>query len=260
MGPCICIMYLWIMSGSPLHLLLTLSFVLILTGNSLAQPSNSEVPETDSLPRYIQMKYGLDQELINGFQYYKRNVQYKGHPYFPEDAFYKGSLTLKGVEYDNVQLKYDCYSQHLILKYTDFKERINLLIINSIHVDSFCLGTYCFQKLSLSGDRVLFHQVLDAGPVTCYIHWKREIHTLDYDFQYTHEYSSPKGAYYIRFKDQITPFTNRKSFMSIFPESLQPEIKRYFRQQHFRFREAGPKEIQNLLNYISSRVEVPSQP
>jgi len=249
------------MSGSILQMLFSLFLVLILTGNGSAQSSNSAIPETDSLSLYIQMKYGLDQELFNGFQYYKRNVQYKGHPYFPEDAFYNGSVTLKGVDYDNVQLKYDNYSQHLILKYTDFKERINLLIINSIHVDSFCLGTYCFQKLSLSDDRVLFHQVLEAGPLTCYIYWKREAHTLDYDheFKYTHEYSRPIGTFYIRYGEEFQPFTNRKELLRIFPESLQPEIKRYFRQQHLQLREAGPKDIQNLLNFISSRIETSSQ-
>jgi len=205
------------------------------------------------------MKYGLDQELFNGKQYYKRNVQYKGNPYFPEDAFYNGSVTLRGVRYDNVLLKYDSYSQQLILKYTDFKDRINLLIINNIHIDSFCLGTYCFQKLSLSDDRVQYHQVLNSGPVTCYIYWRREIHSLNYDFQYTHEYTSPIGTYYIRYMGEFHPIANRKELLGVFPESIQPEIKKYFRQTQFRFREAGPKDIQNLLNFISSRIKIPAQ-
>ena len=233
--------------------------VLTLTGSGSAQAPNSAVRDTDSLSWYIEMKYGLDQELFNGIQYYKRNVQYKGDPYFPEDAFYNGTLTLKGVRYDNVKLKYDSYSQQLILKYTDFKVRVNLLIINEIHVDSFCLGISCFQKLSLSDDGVLFYQVLESGPVSCYIYWRREIHSLNYDFQFTHEYSSPIGTYYIRYMDEFHPIANRKKLLGIFPESIQPELKRYLRQEHFRFREAGPKEIQNLLNFISSLIETPPQ-
>ena len=247
------------MSGSILQILFSLFLVLILTGNGSAQPSSSAIPETDSLSRYIQMKYGLDQELFNGIQYYKRNVQYKGNPYFPEDVFYNGSATLRGVRYDNVLLKYDSYSQQLILKYTDFKDRINLLIINNIHIDSFCLDTHCFQKLSLSDDRVLFHQVIEAGPVSCYIYWRREIHSLNYDFQYTHEYTSPIGTYYIRYMGEFHPIANRKELLGVFPESIQPEIKKYFRQTQFRFREAEPKDIQNLLNFISSRIKIPAQ-
>jgi hypothetical protein len=247
------------MSGSPLQILLSLSFVLILTGNGIAQAPNSAVQEPDSLSRYIDMKYGLDQELFNGIQYYKTNVQYKGNPYFPEDVFYNGSVTLRGVKYDKVLLKYDSYSQQLILKYTDFKDRVNLLIINEIHVDSFCLGINCFQKLSLSDDGVLFYQVIEAGPVACYIYWRREIHSTQDDLQYSHEYTRPIGTYYIKYMDELYPIANRKEILGIFPESIQPEVKKYFRLAHFRFREAGPKEIQNLLNFISSLIETPPQ-
>lgn len=246
------------MPGSPLRLLLTLSFALILTGNATAQPSNSEVPETDSLSRYIQMKYGLDQELINGTQYYVHNVQYKGNPFFPEEKFYTGSITLRGKNYGDIQLKYNSYYQYLILAYTDFKEQYNQLIINSSHVDSFALGIHRFQNLSLAGQKERFYQLIQSGPLSCYIHWRKEGHTLDYDseFKYTHEYSSPIGAYYIRYGDQINSFTNRKSFISVFPESLHRDIKKYFRQQHLLLREAGPAEIQDLLNFVSNGLEI----
>ncbi len=245
------------MPGSIPQILLPLYFVFFLTGSGSAQAPSSEVQDPDSLSWYIDMKYGLNQELFNGKQYYKRNIQYKGDPYFPEDAFYNGSVTLKGVRYDNVRLKYDSYSQHLILKYTDFKDRVNMLLINEIHVDSFCLGANCFQRLSLHDDRVLFHQVIKAGPVSCYIYWRREIHSLNYDFQYTHEYSSPIGTYFIRYMDEFHPIANRKELLGLFPESLQPELKRYLKQEHFRFRKAGPKDIQNLLSFISNRFEIP---
>ncbi len=247
------------MPASILKILFLLFLSLLLTGHGSAQTPNSAVQEPDSLSRYIDMKYGLDQELFNGIQYYKTNVQYKGNPYFPEDVFYNGSVTLRGVKYGNVLLKYDSYSQQLILKYTDLKNRVNLLIINEIHVDSFCLGINCFQKLSLSDDGVLFYQVIEAGPVSCYIYWRREIHSTQDDLQYSHEYTRPIGTYYIRYMDELYPIANRKEILGIFPESLQPELKRYLRQAHFRFREAGPKEIQNLLNFISSLIETPPQ-
>ena len=226
----------------------------------MAQPGNSAIPETDSLSRYIEKKYGLDQELINGTQYYVLNVQYKGNPFFPDDKFYTGSVTLRGVLYDHVQLKYDNYSQYLILAYTDFEERYNQLIINSIHVDSFRLGIHSFQNRAIAGHTQRFYQLLKSGPVTCYIHWKREIHTLDYDFEfkYTHEYSQPIGTYYIKYRDQVQTFSNRNSFISVFPESLHRDIKKYFRQQHLIFREAGPAEIQKLLDFVSSRLETHS--
>jgi hypothetical protein len=248
------------MPGTILQILFSSFILLALTGSVPAQLSQATPPEEDSLSWYIQMKYGLDQELINGFQYDKRNVQYKGDPFFPDDHFYKGSVTLEGITYDDVQLKYDSYSQQLILGYNDFKKQYNQLIINNIQVDSFSLGTYRFKHIALSDPRMLFYQVFEAGPVTCYIHWKRDIHATHDDLQYSHEYTVPIGTFYIGYMGKIHPVTNRKSFILVFPDTLQPEIKRYFRQQQLRLREVGPKEIQSLLNFIGDLSEpIPRQ-
>jgi hypothetical protein len=201
------------------------------------------------------MKYGLDQELYNGIQYQKHNLQYKGDPCFPDDHFYVGSVTLKGITYHDLQLKYDCYSQHLILGYTDFKKQYNELIINSILIDSFSLGDYCFKNTALSDPRVLYYQVLESGPVTCFVHWNREIHPTHNDLRYLYEYTGPIGAYYIAYRGRIFAVTSRKTFLLIFPQALQPQIRKYFRKHRFRFRDAGPGEIQSLLDFISSHTE-----
>jgi len=245
------------MPRSILQILLSSCILLAVTGNAVAQPSNPGLAESDSLSWYIRMKYGLDQELINGFQFYRRYVKYKGDPYFPADSFYRGSVYLKGNGYDGVQLKYDSYSQQLILGYTDFKNQYNQLIINSIHVDSFSLGIHRFKQMALPGRDILFYQVLEAGPVTCYIHWRRDIHVTHDDMQYSHEYTGPIGTYYIRYNGRVRPFNNKRSLVHLFPESLQPAIKRYIRQQRIRLREAGPGETQHLINFIGSHIEPP---
>lgn len=244
------------MSGLPLQILLTSCLALILTGPIEAQQVKTGVTDSDSLSWYIQKKYGLDQELYNGFQYYERYVQYIGDPFFPENSFFKGSVTLRGIQYDDVHLKYDSYSQHLILEYNDFQNRYNQLILNSIHADSFQLGTSCFEKLSIYGEQPLFYQVLNSGPVTCYVHWMKDITSVSYDFQHTHEFTAPIGKYYIRYRGQIQPFTNRKSFIAIFPESLHPEIKKYFRQNRLSFRKADFEDIQTLLDFVGSHFEL----
>jgi len=247
------------MPRQSLRILLTFCFVFILTVNGRAQSSNSAIQDTDSLNWFIEMKYGLDQELINGFLYYNQHPQYKGDPYFPEDLFYRGSVSLSGASYDDVLLKYDSYSQHLILKYTDYYGRMNHLILNEIHIDSFCLEANCFKNLSLDDGETRFYQVIESGSVSCYIYWRRDIHTTSYDFTYTHEYGDLKGIYYIRYMGNFHPIANRKELLGIFPNSLQPDIKRYLRQVNFRLKEAGPEDFQNLLSFISSGIENPSQ-
>jgi hypothetical protein len=230
-----------------------------LCGSLNAQPSSSPFPEMDSLSRYIHMKYGLDQDLFNGFQYYKRYLKYKGDPYFPEDSFDEGSISIKGTKYDDVRLKYNSYTQNLILEYTDYQERYNQLRLNIAQIDSFQLGAYGFQKLSLLGEEPLFYQVVSSGALTCFIHWEKDIHATADDLHYSHRYTRPLGTFYLSYHSEIQTFTNRKTFISIFPGSMQGEIKKYFRNQHLSFREAGPGDIQSLIVKVSQIVEIHSE-
>ena len=223
----------------------------VLSGYLSAQTSRSPDPQKDSLSRYIQMKYGLDQELFNGFQYYKRFVKYRGDPFFPGDSFYDGKVTVRGIEHDHVRLKYNSYSQFLVLEYTDYQGRYNQLRLSSIHIDSFQLGAYGFQKLSLFDEEPLFYQVICSGTLTCYIYWTKNIHATSDDLQYTYEYTKALGTYYVSYGDGIQTFSNRKTFISIFPDPVQAEIKKYFRNQSLSFREAGPDDIQKLIVYVS---------
>jgi hypothetical protein len=244
----------------PLHrVLFSLLLSFFLSGYLSAQTSRSADSGKDSLSAYIQMKYGLDQELFNGFQYYKLFVKYKGDPFYPEDSFYEGSVSKKGVEYENVRLKYNSYSHFLVLEYKDFEGRYNQIRLDNAQIDSFRLGAFSFQKLSLLGEEPLFYQVINSGPVTCYIHWAKDIHATSDDLQYSYEYTKPFGTNYVSYQGEIQTFTNRKSFLSSFPESMQAEIKKYFRLQRLSFREADPGDIQNLLIHISQLEETISE-
>ena len=215
-----------------------------------AQASGSEDPGKDSLSNYIQMKYGLDQELFNGYQYYTRYIKYKGDPFYPKNDFFGGSVSIRGTEYDDLSLKYNCFSQFLVLEYTDFQGRYNQLILNTAHIDSFRLDNDCFQKHSLFGDESLFYQFIGTPEAGIYIHWKKMINATSNDLQYSHEYSRPLGTYFISYRGQIHPFTHRNSFLSVFPESVGSEIRKYMRKQRYSFRDAGPGDWQNLLNQI----------
>lgn len=246
----------------PLTLYRTLTLFILsffLHGYLSAQSSGSPDSGKDSLSAYIQMKYGLDQELFNGFQYYTRLVKYKGDPFFPEDSFYEGSVSIKGVEFENVRLKYNSYSQFLILEYTDFEGRYNQLSLNNAQIDSFRLGAHGFQKLSLLGEEPLFYQVINSGSLSCYIHWAKDIHATRDDLQYTYEYTKALATNYISYLGEIQTFTNRKSFLSSFPESMHSEIKKYSKLQRLSFKTVDPDDIQNLLMHIKQLEETLSE-
>jgi hypothetical protein len=222
----------------------------LISGLLHAQPPGPVDREKDSLSAYIRMKYGLEQELYNGFQYYKRFYKYRGDPFYPDDAFREGSVSIGRLTYEHLSLKYNCFLQFLVLEYTDYQGRYNQLHLNDAHIDSFRLGRDCYQKLALAGHEPLFYQVLSSGAVSCYIHWEKNIHGTSNDLQYSHEYTGPLGTYYVNYKGKIQPFHNRKSFLSVFPESMAVEIKRYLRVQRLPFKQASPGDLQRLLDQI----------
>ena len=243
------------MSGSFHRIVPPAIFAFIFSGHLMAQPLRSADPDADSLTRYVEVKYGLDQGLVSGFQYYVRFPHYKGDPFFPEDAFFEGTVSLRGLQYDEVRLKYNSFTQNLILEYTDSQDGYNLLILNNAHIDSFRLGTHRFQKLSMNEEEPMFYQVISTERLRCYIHWKKDIQSTNSSLQHTHAYTKPKRNYYLDYRESIYPFTNRKSFINIFAGPIQTEINAYIRDQHFSFRKAGPMDIQNLLNFTSQQID-----
>lgn len=75
----------------------------------------------DSQQGYAQLvarAYGQDQELVNGMQYYNRNPRSMGHPYLLEGWAHQGSLTIRGVLYSPIWLKYDIYAQQVEVDYS----------------------------------------------------------------------------------------------------------------------------------------------
>lgn len=226
-------------------------FSVILCVNLHAQPSESNEAGKDSLVSYVQQQFGLDQELYNGLLYYKQQVNYKGDPFFPMDSFYGGSVSIGGKEYDQLSLKYSAYSQSLVLEYTDYEGRYNQLELIGTRIDSFRLGAYSFKKLSLLSHEPMYYQEMKAGALTCYIHWRKDIHATSNDLTYSYEYTRSQGRFYIKYQGEIRSFTNRNSYLSVFPESSEQAIKKYFRQQRLSVKKASPEDILDLLIFTS---------
>lgn len=239
---------------SNLKILLSSLLLVILSGQVRSQAIATTEPKLDSLLQYVHQKYGLDQDLYSGTQYFQRYTMYKGHPYFPENSFYDGSISLHGETYDGVRLKYDIYSQQVVLEYTDFENRYNQLIIDSTRIDSFCLNGYSFKKITMPDGIPLLYQVFESDPVAAYVHWNKTAITYSSDLQYTHRFSKTAGTFNFRYGGQIRTVNNRKSLISVFPDYLSRPLRKYFRKEKLSFREAEPEDLQHLIQFIADQL------
>jgi hypothetical protein len=217
------------------------------------------LPGQSTFPDLVENAYGLDQELINGIQYYNRYLLCEGHPYFPEDRFAKGSLTINGKVYQNMRLKYDLLSQDVEIEYETFSGGNNRIFIVSERISAFSMDAYEFRRLKIPGDRESFCQVINTRNFTCYVHWEKKLVRLYNSVTHIYRFTYPECTCWLELGNEIKAFDNRKSFVRLFPVSIQQEIRKLLRRRGVSFRYVSPDEIIRTMHAVDNLVNSKGQ-
>ncbi|KPK87804.1 MAG: hypothetical protein AMS27_01360 [Bacteroides sp. SM23_62_1] len=196
--------------------------------------------------------FGLDQDLVNGVQYYYRYFQTEGHPYFLEDRFNTGSVTINGRVFQNVKLKYDLYSQHVEIEYEFLSGGSNLILAVPEHMSAFTIGKYNFRKLKLTEVPERFYQVIHNARFTCFIYWEKKLVPYNNNTVYLYHFTNPENLYYLELDGEIKAFNNRRTFVKLFPEGIQKRLMKHLRQLDVSFRSTNPDEIIRTINSIAT--------
>jgi len=197
----------------------------------------------NTFPDLVENAYGLDQDLVNGIQYSNRYMRSEGNPYFQEDSFKNGSVSINGKIYQNVQLKYDLFSQRVEIKHDKILGRNYRYITISDRMEAFSLGEYEFRKLNIQENPERYYQVINTGHFTCLVHWEKKLVPLDNSAIYIDHFTHPRLYYWLELNSEIIAFNNRGTFARLFPKNMQREIFKLFRQRHISFRNIGPDKI-----------------
>ena len=217
-----------------------------------AQVSSVADDSVNELSGYILSKLGSDQNLINGIQYYNRYQGIMNHPYLRGEACLTGSVVISGRRYDRVMINYDIYNQNLILRYENKYRAINKIIIDPAHIDAFSIGNRNFRKLSFGDEEPRLYQLVNAGGITCYIHWrKRKLETMD-NLQYAFYFTEPEKSYYLEIEGKAIYLRRLKDMIALFPEIPGRSIRRYVWNQEIRFRDMTTEQLSGLLEFIAS--------
>src|SRR4030043_225270 len=84
-------------------------FLLFIFSDSRGQVNKSLA--ADILYSHFNTLYKLDQNLINGVKYYKSHEAVSGSEFFLDEKSSSGNITVNGIKYQNVLLKYDLINQ-----------------------------------------------------------------------------------------------------------------------------------------------------
>lgn len=219
-----------------------------------AQQNN---PQTESpvFTDLVKREFGLDQNLVNGMQYYNRFSNCMGHPYFLDYRFRKGSITIEGDLYAPVQLRYDLYSQQVELEYENFSGGSNWLVSVVDKVDAFVCGEHQFQKLQLEEGIEKFYQLIPTPCFTLLIFWEKGLVPLSGNTNFTDEFAEAKHSLWLQLDGEVLPINGKKDFLGYFPEEVRKEMKRLLNRNQFKFRTAGVNEISRNMQAICQLLE-----
>lgn len=195
--------------------------------------------------------YGPDQILINGVLYYNRYARCKGHPYLMSNDFMDGELTLQGRNYPDLKLRYDISSQCVELSYLNMQGSRNWLFTATDHVEAFRLGEYLFANLDLDGLSRKFYQVIRNGFFTCYIHWEKRLLPIQNDLDFTNKFTAADADFLMEMDGKTYIFKSRKSLTQLFPAEIQKQIRRIFRRNHLKIKQATPEEMVRNMNAVA---------
>ena len=209
----------------------------------------------DSLDSYILKQFGPNQVLLNGYQYYEEYRRYKGNPYLAREDFFTGSVSRSGQNFEGLQLKYDCFAQLIVVEFSQTGTDLNRVMINNTDTDSFRVGDMHFIKTSLNGESEIYYQVIEADPLTCYVHWEKELIPLSNDLRYPYEFSRSKALVFVRLEHELQQVQGRKAFSAMFPGELSTPLRKYYRRNQFRFSNAGPEALTQLIRFAAGELK-----
>lgn len=196
--------------------------------------------------------YGLDPLLHNGKKYaYFLPQGTGGNQFLFSPDYFTGEVTIKGKSFEGITLNYDIYNQRLLLQYANETGAINIIEISKAWLESFRLGNLDFKYLRFDNGPC-FYQVLGDGPLFILYYWRKDL-KLDATYGAKNfTFTPPLKSKYVLIGDQLHPFRNKRSLISLFDPGLVPEIKNYMHENNIRIKNASDKTMTELISYIGN--------
>jgi len=215
------------------------------------QPGQGTLPQ-NSYEDAVIKAFGLDQDLVNGVQYFDRYSKYKGIPYFMSIGFESGELTLQDKKFYDIKLRYDLLSQRVEIEYDHPHGGFNWMVAVTDHIEVFRLKGFTFRKMTLEVSGEKFYQEIRTDHFTCFVHWEKRLAPIQNDLFYSHEFSDMNATCLLELDGKVSQFKNRKGLAELFPEHLQKQVRQLLKQHQFKVLSATPQDMVVTMNAVAN--------
>jgi len=227
-------------------------FFLIYFGSSISVVAQTKTL-ADEILGLSESFYRSDDRLLNGKYYVPKHYFAEGHPYLYSKDWIIGNLYIKGIQYENVTIKYNIEDDKIILKAV-YENRISKdILMHNTFIDSLSIGSTMFHNTSnlYKENAIGIAELISRGKYMAYfkhsIEFKDE---LSERYRYG-KYLKAKKKLYIFDGSKFIPIIASKDLVSLFPDS-ENDILAFMRKNGIRFKKASSNQISILMNYCEN--------
>jgi hypothetical protein len=197
--------------------------------------------------------YGYDPLLYNGKIYdFYPVAGTEGTQYLFDTFDSLGSVTIRGVTYDNLSLNYDIYKQLLVLKYKNVAGSQSFIEISYAWLEEACLWKNNFEPYTATNSTKRLYQVLGNADKKILYYWSKELWLEDQKISKNHYFSSARKDMFVFTNNQLISFKTNAGFVKSFSPKQQSFIKSYMRSFKINVRKANDLIMTDLINYCNS--------
>lgn len=191
---------------------------------------------------------GVNPLLQNGVFYENRYMTATGHPFFLDDTYRAGFISFRNSRYDGVRLKYDIFTQQVIISH----EQEGLVLQNYLSnefIDSFSIDGKKFEKIAIEeGNPGFYQSVFEESELACYYQWfKTRTESHEAGTYKTYVFSDDKLKRYLIIDEVRTRYRNNRSFVKAFPKGTGKQIRAYLKEHGIKVDQADDQNMQSLL-------------
>jgi hypothetical protein len=224
------------------RILISFSLLLNLLNVSAQQPGDNK----DNI-------YGLDPLLYNGRSYtYFLPPNTGGSQYLNDSQFEIGSVTIRGITFNNLALNYDILNQELILKYKTSLSGTSVIIISEAWLESFSLRDTNFELITSQDTLKRIYQVLGTGPDRILYHFAKDLELDNVQGSRKYSFTPAIKEMYLYRDGNIFKYRNNKIFYSLFDSSKRPALKEYLKKNKINVKKVSDKTMHELISWCNS--------
>jgi len=199
----------------------------------------------------VQINPSDKQLLLNGRIWRNQYSKAIGDQFFLTNTFLKGSVTLNGRRFNNLNLKYDIANDELILSI----EPNPSISMNKEMVDSFDLDfenrNYHIINAGTDNSNILsgYVNVIYDGPSTMYVKYTKKIQPLAVDGRF--DLFIEEHRIYLRNGKEVVYVKGKKQLLTLLSDKKR-EIKDYMKSSRIKLTQKNPDTFIPLLKYYDS--------